>query len=248
MESASIQVWSRQPGKKSISYYSLCRATVALQEMIHNVYVSQYSLQSYSSSTKDATLYAFLIFFCRATVALQEMLHSFYLSYYSLESHSSSTGDTIQCAHFLLFPVELQQLHLRCYTVCAFPTIPCRARVALQEMLHSVHIFYYSLQSYNSSTGDATQRASFLVFPLELQQLYRRCYTVCTVPTIPCRATMALQEMLRSVSVSYYSLQSYNSSTRNAILHAFLNFSLSSYSNSTGNEILYLDFKLFPIT
>ena len=49
------------------------------------------------------------------------------------------------------------------------PTIPCRATVALQEILHSVHISYYSLQGYSSSTGDATQRVHFLLFPVELE-------------------------------------------------------------------------------
>ena len=209
-----------------------CRATVALQEMLHSLYVSYYCLQSDSSSTGDATQsIRFLLFLvemlhslyvpCRATVALQEMLHSLHVSYYSLQS------------------VDLQWLYRRCYTVYTFPTIPCRAKVALQEMLHSLYVSYYSLQRYSSSTGDATQSVCFLLFPVELQQLYRRCYTVYTFPAIPCRATVALQEMhatqsirfllfplelqqlyrrcmLHSLYVSYYSLQSYSSSTRNA--------------------------------
>ena len=209
-----------------------CRATVALQEMLHSLYVSYYCLQSDSSSTGDATQsIRFLLFLvemlhslyvpCRATVALQEMLHSLHVSYYSLQS------------------VDLQWLYRRCYTVYTFPTIPCRAKVALQEMLHSLYVSYYSRQRYSSSTGDATQSVCFLLFPVELQQLYRRCYTVYTFPAIPCRATVALQEMhatqsirfllfplelqqlyrrcmLHSLYVSYYSLQSYSSSTRNA--------------------------------
>ena len=143
------------------------------------------------------------------------MLHSLYDPYYSLQSYSSSTGDATQSIRCPLFPVEIQQLYRRCYTVHTFPTIPCRATVALQEMLHScLYVSYYSLQSYtsstgdatqsirlllfpvnyslqsySSSTGDATQSIRFLLFPVELQQLYKRCYTVYTFLTIPCRAS-----------------------------------------------------------
>ena len=235
-----------------------CRATVALQEMLHSLYVSYYCLQSDSSSTGDATQsIRFLLFLvemlhslyvpCRATVALQEMLHSLYVSYYSLQSYSSSMLHSLNISYYSLQSyssttrdatqsVDLQWLYRRCYTVYTFPTIPCRAKVALQEMLHSLYVPYYSLQRYSSSTGDATQSICFLLFPVELQQLYRRCmlhslyvsyyslqsyssstgdacYTVYTFPTIPCRATVALQEMLHSLNVSYYSLQSYSSST-----------------------------------
>ena len=199
-----------------VSYYSLqmlhslyvSYSLVALQEMLHSLYVPYCSLQSYSSSTGDATQsIRFLLF--PVTVALQEMLHSLYISDYSLQSYSSSTGDATQSIRFLLFPVELQQLYRRCYTVYTFPTIPCRATVGLQEMLHSLYVPYYSLQSYSSSRGDATQSIRFLLFAVEIQQLYRRCYTVYTFPTIPCRATVALQETLHRLYVSYYSLQSY---------------------------------------
>ena len=199
-----------------VSYYSL-QSYSSSTEMLHGLYVSYYSLQSYGSSTGDAAQsIRFLLF------ALQEMLHSLYVSYCSLQSYSGSTGDATQSIRFLLsstgdatlsirfrlIPVGLQQLYRRCYTVYTFPTIPCRATVALQQMLHCLHVSYYSLQSYSSSTGDATPSIRFLLFPVELQQPYRRCYTVYTFPTIPCRATVALQEMLHSLYVSYYSLQS----------------------------------------
>ena len=232
-----------------------CRAKVALQEMLHSLYVSYYCLQIYSSSTGDATQSIRFLLFpvelqfptipCRDTVALQAMLHSLYVSYYSLQmlhslyvsyslvalqemlhslyvpycslqSYSSSTGDATQFIRFLLFPVEIQQLYRRCYTVYTFPTNPCRATVALQEMLHSLYVSYYALQSYSNSTGDATQSLRFLLFPVDLQQVYRRCYTVYTFPTIRCRATVALEEMLHSLYVSYYSLQRYSSSTGDA--------------------------------
>ena len=42
----------------------------------------------------------------------------------------------------------------------------CRASVALQEMLHAL-LYYYSLSSYGSSTGDAT-RSTLLLLPVEL--------------------------------------------------------------------------------
>ena len=340
-----------------VSYYSLyrrcctvytfptvpCRATVALQEMLHSLCVSYYSLQSYSGSTGDATqsirfllsstgdatqsirfllfprsyssstgdatlsirfllfpvepqqlyrrcytVYTFPTIPCRATVALQEMLHSLYVSYYSLQSYISPTGDATQSIRFLLFPVELQQLYKRCYTVYTSPyyslqsyssstgdatqsirsyyclqiyssstgdatqsirflTIRCRATVALQEMLHSLYVSYFSLQSYSSSTGDATQSVRFLLFPVEIQQLYRRCYTVYTFPTIPCRATVALQEMLHSLYVFYYSLQSYSSSTGHATQSTRSYYSLQSYSSSTGDATQSKCFLLFPV-
>ena len=185
-----------------------CRATVALQEMLHSLNVSYYSLQSYSSSTGDATQSIYVFYYSLQSYSSSTgdaTLHRVYFSCYSLQSYSSSTGDATQSIRFLLFPVELQQLYRRCYTVYTFPTIPCRATVALQEMLHSLYVSYYSLQSYSSSTGDATQSIRFLLFPVELQQLYRRCYTVYTFPIIPCRATVALQEMLHSLYVSCYS-------------------------------------------
>ena len=200
-----------------------CRATVALQEMLHSLYVSYYCPQSDSSSTGDATQsIRFLLFLvemlhslyvpCRATVALQEMLHSLYVSYYSLQSYSSSMLHSLNISYYSLQSyssttrdatqsVDLQWLYRRCYTVFTFPTIPCRAKVALQEMLHSLYVCYYSLQRYSSSTGDATQSICFLLFPVELQQLYRRCYTVYTFPAIPCRATVALQEMHATQSI-----------------------------------------------
>ena len=287
-----------------------CRATVALQEMLHSLYVSYYSLQSYSSSTGDATQsIRFLLL-----PVVQEILHPLYVSYYSLQSYSSSTGDATQSIRFLellqmlqypcrsfsyyslqsyssstgdatqpvsflLFPAELQQLYRRCYAVYTFPTIPCRDAVALLQMLHSLYVSYYSLQSYrrcySSSTGDATQSIRFLLFPVEIQQLhrrcyrvytlllYRRCYTVYTFPTIPCRATVALQEMLHSLYVSYYSLQSYSSSTGDATQSIrFLLFpvdsgstgdatqsirSLQSYSSPTGDATQSIRFLLFPV-
>ena len=238
-----------------------CSATVALQEMLHTLQVSYYSLQSHSSSTGDATQ---SIRFLLLPIERQQLYRRCYTVYTfptipcrdatqpirSLQSYSSPTGDATQSIrfllfplelqqldatqskHFLLFPVELQQHYTRCNTVC-------RSTVALQEMLHSLYVSYYSLQSKSRSTGDATQPIRFLLFPVEIQQLYRRCYTVYMFPTIPCRATVALQEMhatqsirfllfplelqqlyrrcmLHSLYVSYYSLQSYSSSTRNA--------------------------------
>ena len=63
-------------------------------------------------------------------------------------------------------------------------------------MLHAL-LWYYSLQSYCSSTG-------LLLLPVELLWLYRRCYTLYSITT-PCRATVALQEMLHAL-LYYYSL------------------------------------------
>ena len=246
-----------------------CRATVALQEMLHSLYVSYYSLQSYISPTGDATQSIRFLLFpvelqqlyrrcytvytsptipCRATVALQEMLHSLYVSYYCLQIYSSSTGDATQSIRFLLFAVELQQLYRRCYTVYTFPTFPCRATVALQEMLHSLYVSYYSLWRYSSSTGDATQSIRSLLFPVELQQLYRRCYTAYTFPTIPCRATVALQDMLHSLHVSYYSLQSYSSSTGDATQSkCFLLFPVEPQYLYRRRYTVYIRFLLFPV-
>ena len=42
---------------------------------------------------------------------------------------------------------------------------PCKATVALQEMLHAL-LYYYSLWSYCSSTGDAT-RSTLVLLPVE---------------------------------------------------------------------------------
>ena len=275
--------------------------------MLHSLYVSYYSLQSYSSSTGDAcyTVYTFPTIPCRATVALQEMLHRLYVShysqqlyrrcyrlyvsYYSLQSHSSSTGDATQPIRFLLFPVQLQQLYRRCYAVYTFPTkrfllfpvelqqldasqsihfllFPVElqemlhslqiysgstgdATVALQEMLRSLYISYYSLWRYSSSTGDATQSQRFLLFPVALQQLYRRCCTLYTFPTITCRATVALQEMLHSLHVSFYSLQSYCTVALQEMLHSLYAsyYSLQSHSSSTGDATQSIPFLLFPV-
>ena len=63
-------------------------------------------------------------------------------------TYNSSTEDTTQCE--------------------PFPTIPCRATVALQEMLHSVCVSYYSLYGCSGSTRDATQCVRFRLFPADL--------------------------------------------------------------------------------
>ena len=162
---------------------------------------------------------------CRATIVPHDML------------------DSMRC---LLFCVELQQfyrkcyigstlpsirLYKRCYIMCTFSLILCRATTAQQEMPHNLYLSCYSLQSHRSSAGDATQRKTF--------------------PTIPCRTTIAPQEMLHSVYVSYYFVQSYSSSTGDVTLYMrFLPiealqemlqslcnsyYSLESYSTSTGN-------------
>ena len=196
-----------------------CRATVALQEMLHSLYVSYYSLQSYCTVALQEMLHSLYVSYYSVTVALQEMLHSLYVSYYSVT---------------VALQEMLHSLYVPYYSLWSYS--PCRATVGLQEMLHSLYVPYYSLQSYSSSTGDATQSTRFLLFPVELQQLYRRCYTVYTFPTIPCRATVALQEMLHScLYVSYYSLQSYSSSTGDAtqsirLLLFPVHYSLQSYS------------------
>ena len=267
----SLQSYSGSTGDATQSIRFLLSSTGDATQSIRFLLL----LRSYSSSTGDATLsirfllfpvepqqlyrrcytvYTFPTIPCRATVALQEMLHSLYVSYYSLQSYSSPTGDATQSIRFLLFPVELQQLYRRCYTVYTSPTIPCRATVALQEMLHSLYVSYYCLQIYSSSTGDATQSIRSLLFPVELQQLYRRCYTVYTFPTIPCRATVALQEMLHSLYVSYYSLWRYSSSTGDATQSIrFLLFPVelqqlyTGYSSSTGDATQSIRFLLFPV-
>ena len=134
----------------------------------------------------------------------------------------------------LLWLLGRRQLYRRCYTVYTFPTIPCRATAALQEMLHCLYVAYYSLQSYSSTTGDATQS-------IDLQWLYRRCYT--------------------AQNASYYSLQSYFSSTGNSrkrsrlcsiscratvdlqtVLHL-----LQCYCSSTGNSGKSIDSVASPV-
>ena len=163
-------------------------STVALQEMLHSVQFLLFRVELQQLYRKCHKVSTFPTISCRATAALQEILHSVRVSY-------DSTGDATQCVDFELFHIRLQQLYRRCYTVCTFPTNPRKAAVALQEILHSVRVSCYCLQSYNSSTGDATH----------------------CVRTVPCRATEALQEMLYNMYISYYSLQSYSSSTGDAI-------------------------------
>ena len=59
----------------TLLYYSTpCRATVALQEMLHALLYYCYPLYNYCTSTGDVT---------RSTLLLQEMLHAL-LYYYSL--------------------------------------------------------------------------------------------------------------------------------------------------------------------
>ena len=265
----------------------LCGATVALQETLHAL-LYYYALQSYCSSTGDATRSTLLLlpveplqlkrrcytlysatFICRAAVAIEEMLHAL-LYYYSLQSYCSSTGDATRSTLLLL----LVELYRRCYTLYS-TTTPCRATVALQEqeMLQAL-LYYYSLQSYCSSTGDATRstlllllqsycsskgdatRSTLLLLPVEVVQLYRRCYTLYSTTllpaellqlyrksytlysttllpverrrcytlystTTPCRAPVALQEMLHALLCHFY-LQSYCSyrgdATRSTLL------------------------------
>ena len=245
---------------------TLCRATVALQEMLHAL-LCYYSLQSYCSSTRDATrsilLLYFLQSFCSSTpdatrstlLLLPVELLQLYRRCYTLYSTTTPCTATLplhEMLHALLYYyslLELLQLYRRCYTLYS-ATFFCRATVALQEMLHAL-LYYYSLQS---STGDAT-RSTLLLLPVELLQLYRRCYTLYSTTT-PCRVTVALQEMLQAL-LYYYSLQSYCSSTGDAtrstlllllvklvqlysvqeMLHALLYYyySLQSYSSSTGD-------------
>ena len=151
---------------------------VKLLEILLNICNSYYSLKSYSSSTGNVTQRVpFLLF----PVELQQ----FYSRCYTVCAIPIiSYRATAQSVHFLLFPVELQQIYKRCYTVGAVPSIPYRTTEALQEMLYSEHISYYSLQSFSSSTGEASQCAQYLVFPIELQQLHRRCYPICVIPII----------------------------------------------------------------
>ena len=184
--------------------------SVELQQLYRRCYTARafptISCRATKHYRRCYTVCTFPRILCRATVALHKMLQSECVSYYSLQGYSSSTRDVTQRPRFLRFPVELQQLHRRCYTVCTFPTIPCGANVVRQEILHNMCVSYYSLQSYSSLTGDASQCRRFLLFPVGLLQLHKRCYTVCASSTIPCRATVAPQDMPHNVQVSYYSL------------------------------------------
>ena len=163
----------------------------------------------YNGSTRHTTLYILFIFLYRITIILYKILHNLCISNYSLQNYNSSTGDTTQFMHFLFFPIELTE--------------------ALQEILYRINNSYYSLQGHNSSTKDYTQYMRFLQFPIELQQLHKTCYTICAYPTIPYKVTIALQEMFYNGCVSYYFLQSSNSSTGNPTLLCGSYYSLQSY-------------------
>ena len=156
-----------------------CRATAAPQEMPYKQQISQYSLQSSSSSTGDATECLRFHYSLQGLVAPQGMLHSARFLLFP-ESHSSSTQDATKCVRFLLFPVELQQLDRRCYTAALQETTQCAG-----FLLFPVELQWLYRRCCTMST--------FPTSPIALQQLHRDA-TLYACLTFLCTPTAALQE------------------------------------------------------
>ena len=123
------------------------------------------------------------------------------------------TFPTIPCRATIARQEMLHSCSTRDYTVCRVPTIPCRAAVALQEMLHNVYVSYISYSATIAPQGCYTLCMSY--FSLYTYSSATGVLHSVTFPTVSCRATAALQEMLHGVYVSDYSL-SHKSSTEDA--------------------------------